>query len=317
MENADLMTYSKNVVAEQVLLATEPDLSCPVAVIFDEHSNNAMLLDLQHGVVSMSVSPNNSLITRSELSFCSAGNAFIAPCAIALSEDKHTTFIADSSAGAIFKVNSFTGEKIIISGEYVGNGPDFCSPESIVIESGNNRAIVVDSFLQAIFSVDLSSGDRIIISGEGTGTGPVFVRPRAVTLDTKTNTAFVADSSEVGIFSVDLVSGDRALVSCNGFFGALGEGPSFVSPTAVSFDPNTRQLFVLDAGAESLFSVDPVTGDRFTVSGGDFGNGPELLYPRSIALDTKNNQAFVIDSLQGALVCIDLDSGDRSIITQA
>ncbi|MBZ0114902.1 MAG: hypothetical protein K8J08_20745, partial [Thermoanaerobaculia bacterium] len=96
----------------------------------------------------------------------------------------------------------------------------------------------------------------------------------------------------------------------------VGLGPPFQFPARMEVDPISGVAYVVDAVADSVFAVDPVTRDRTIVSGtngGPVGTGPAFDRPVAAALDGPNT-LIVCDRNLRALFAVDLASGARTII---
>ena len=118
---------------------------------------------------------------------------------------------------ALFSVDSVTGDRTILSGYSVGNGPAFVAPLGVGLDASSGRVIVLDSGLVSMVAVDPATGDRAIVASGGSaavGTGPLYQDPRDLVVDPIRKIAFTANGQSMnGILIVDLVSGDRLLLS--------------------------------------------------------------------------------------------------------
>lgn len=168
--------------------------------------------------------------------------------------------------GAVFLVNTITGDRSVISGPTIGGGPFLKGPGGIrVTEAGD--IFVTD---RGILRVDPSTGDRVDMT-----TTPELPSIDLVIRDEAE--IFVADFVG-GISRITIATGNTQLVSGFSIFGLIGSGP-FVNPYSLAFDVESQ---LLSYGQSSefewvLFTVDIPTGDRAIVSGAGIGSGPEFI----------------------------------------
>ena len=116
------------------------------------------------------------------------------------------------------------------------------------------------------------------------------------------------------VLRVDAASGDRVIVSDP----TVGSGPAFF-PGSIAVGPEGT-LYVTQgpqSGADpGVVGVDPLTGDRTTVSGSTRGAGPTFRALTSIAVEPAGTLALTEQILE-AVVRIDPATGDRSIVSSA
>ena len=192
----------------------------------------------------------------------------------------------------------------------------FIAPTGIAVEASGDL-VVADARLAAVIRVDPNTGARTLVSGRGVGNGPAFTIPftplgAAVGADGQ---LFIAANSAV--VQVDPNSGNRHLVSgvvtsalsC-GPGESRGSGVELAAATFIAIEAD-ESLVVIDSQAEAVIQIDPVTGDRTTISGctpadevpfrclGQLvGDGTPFLSPTSIAVRF-NGALLVADASQG------------------
>lgn len=161
--------------------------------------------------------------------------------------------------------------------------------------------------------IDASTGHATILSSDTVGSGPP--------LDTLDDVAVEASGSLVAtlpfvgfqkVLRVDAVSGDRSIVSDL----AVGSGPTFF-PKSIAVGADGTLFVTQDqefGGDPGVVRVDPVTGDRATVSGSTRGTGPAFRALTSIAVEPAGTLALT-EQLLEAVVRIDPATGDRSIVS--
>ncbi len=92
-------------------------------------------------------------------------------------------------------------------------------------------------------------------------------------------------------------------------------GLNFGRPEGIEVDEDGTLLLV-DIIIPGVFRVDPVSGDRTVVSGGDVGAGPQISDPWDLAIEA-DGDLLVTDHFEGTLVRVDGTTGDRSIVSDA
>ena len=115
------------------------------------------------------------------------GPAFVIPRGIAV-EDDGSLVVVDYFLDAVVRVDpdygifflrrspEETGNRMIISDDSTGDGPDFATPRGIAVQD-DGSLVVVDSGLASVVRVDRKTGERTIISDNEMGMGPDFVSP--------------------------------------------------------------------------------------------------------------------------------------------
>jgi sugar lactone lactonase YvrE len=219
----------------------------------------------------------------------------------------------------------------------IGEGQAFHSPWRIAIEA-TGALVVVDLGLKAVVRVDPHTGERILVSGcpaidalgkcRGPlmgGEGRAFVVPAGIAIEA-TGALVVVDPVLQAVLRVDPHTGERTLVS--GCLGTvrdghcvgeiLGRGLAFDFPQSVVVEA-TGTLAVVDSGLDAVVRVDPVTGDRESVSDPGLGRGLPLIFPVAIALEAAPPEAaeswVVLEFGLGAVIRIDPHTGDRVIVS--
>lgn len=126
----------------------------------------------------------------------------------------------------------------------------------------------------------------------------------------------------LGIFKVDPVTGNRTTVSGFGYSGSsVGSGPSFLEPFAVVAAPG-GDLYVSGGFTDSIYRVDPDTGNRTRISGPGVGTGPAFDTALGIALDP-DSHLIVTTSFRNAgtnygdIYQVDLTTGDRTRLSSS
>ena len=108
------------------------------------------------------------------------------------------------------------------------------------------------------------------------------------------------------------VSGDRSIVSD----ASTGQGLPFVAPTRIAREADGH-LLVVGQGLAAVVRVDPVSGDRNTISGGPIarGSGPPLSVPVGIAV-VPDGSLLVVDAFFRWVIRVDPATGNRTLLSQ-
>jgi hypothetical protein len=291
-----------------------------------------LAVDVARGRALVTLAPSRSLLAvdlangnRTVLSSGQAGSgpAFVTPFDVIVDAFGDRALVADPGAGALFTVDLATGERAILSSQSEGFGPVWRAPVAVALHLGA-APLVLDSSLDALFQVGALSGDRSLLSGFSRGTGPQFRRPAGMS----GGLAFperlaVADPTE--LFTAGIEGGARTLLSGPG----RGAGALFVdvADVEVSRAPNPC-ITVLDAGLPGLVDVNPITGNRFPISGDGVGSGPDFSGPRAMNLEPSvslgcADTVFVLDRIvdqfgsTGVILRVNRTTGERTIVSDA
>lgn len=216
--------------------------------------------------------------------------------------------VVDLASRALLCVDPVTGQRTVVSDSTRGGGPPFELPHDVAAEPAGT-IVVADPGLQALLRVDPETGDRVILSDADTGTGPPLAEPMGLAVEDN-GSLVVADRTLAAILRVDPVTGDRVVVSD----ATTGGGPLLERPRAIAIEAD-GSLLVGDQREEevpaTLYRVDPLTGDRTTVSGKTRGNGVSFLTSNNLAV-LPDGRAVVVDaSPPRQLVAVDPVTGNR------
>jgi sugar lactone lactonase YvrE len=212
--------------------------------------------------------------------------------AIALADDG-SIVVGSGNPSALFRVDPATGNRTILASDSVGSGDSVGWPEGLAVEA-DGSILFVNGFPGRVYRVDPATGDRTIVSSTFAvhiGTGPDFEAPQGVTVE-ESGDILVADAGSLGfwtrLYRVDPSSGDRVIISgCTGSTGTpcplLGSGTPFLFPQDLEAEQGGT-ILVTDTYRDTLFRVDPMTGDRTSFSSPGTAAGPELLGPWSLEI---------------------------------
>ncbi|PON19419.1 hypothetical protein C2W62_02910 [Candidatus Entotheonella serta] len=230
--------------------------------------------------------------------------------------------------GILIRVEPQNGDRTRVS-----SSPVFARPMSIVV-AADGTLMEAAYFLGAVVQIDPVTGDRTIISGctlrdadlvcigELIGEGPPFSTPTS--LVEVEGRLLVLDIVHDAVIEVDVTTGNRTIVSgCTSVQQItctdelIGAGAPFTKPTDMTVHPNSR-LIVTDTFPSAVIEVDPLSGDRTIISGGqvDRGNGPRFRSgddgPRAVAVESDGN-LVVVD--RSRVIRFDPGTGHRSVVT--
>jgi hypothetical protein len=175
----------------------------------------------------------------------------------------------------VMRVDRATGNRTVVSSTEgaapVGEGLPLGQPDDALLAPGGRSLWVLDRF-EGLIDVNLATGNRtVILTGPDLGITPQEIellpdgRIVGARRDTDLDAIFVTDPATR---TTELLSGE---------FGgnSRGSGPLFQSVFTVAAD-NLGRVFVYDIGLAAILEVNPATGDRRIVSGGNppVGTGP-------------------------------------------
>ena len=253
----------------------------------------------------------------------------------------------DETAEAAIGTSSLTSDDEYSGTNYNGcilSQNEVCGPSSLTLDSSNNLLYVADTYNSRVlaFNVDptiptnnLTGENASFVIGEPdyltnnsnsacATTQNSFCEPQGLAIDSSNNLLYVADSSNnrVLVFNSNpstMQNGENALYE----FGQGNPGTADYTdsnynttqngldyPQALSYDPNTSQLFIDDEDNNRIesFDVNPsniVSGENADGLLGQFNYTEDvnaasqynLNYPSggNMAYDTTNNQLFIPD----------------------
>jgi streptogramin lyase len=148
------------------------------------------------------------------------------------------------------------------------------------------------------------------------GSGPPFFAPTDLAVETS-GALVVVDAHLAAVLRVDPVSGDRAIVADPGTGSGFGFGLG-AFPTSIAVEASGTFVVMGTCCGFELFSsymlrVDPVSGDRTTVSGLGIGSGPPFAVPSDVAVEASG--ALVVVDTGPQVLRVDPVSGDRTVIS--
>ena len=128
--------------------------------------------------------------------------------------------VSQGGEGRIFRIDPNSGDRAVVSGPEMGEGPRLMDPEGIVL-STLNTIFVTDIGQAAVIRVDPLSGDRTIISSPFMGGGELPDIPSGLAFNTL-DQLLVADRTV--IYRIDISTGDRTVISAP----IIGQGEPFL-----------------------------------------------------------------------------------------
>lgn len=185
---------------------------------------------------------------------------------------------------------------------------------------------VVDADLNALITVDPTTGDRTVISGCADvacttiiGTGTNFVFPRGIFFEPD-GQILVVDGARTNedpvnlktVFRVDHL-GNRWIVSSSDPGNEVGTGPAFDTLFDVILAAN-GDLIIADTESDTIFRVNPFSGNRTIASSNTVGTGPTMTFPGDIALESPGT-IVTTEGGNDQVLRINLSTGNRTIVS--
>lgn len=248
------------------------------------------------------------------------GNMWLSPAGLELSADGLSLYVGLRTYwGAVYEVDlsaATLGNRTVLTYSNsspttsVGSGPRI-DVIDLAVDAANNQLLLADANNNQIVAVDLSNtgnGNRTLIANNTKGYYSIGNPTGMAVTSTE---AIVASYSPLSVTGVDLITGQRRTIASN----YVGNGASFASLVGLGYANDL--IYVFDTDASTMYSIDPLNGDRTVVSSlADRGAGADFGTPSyGLALDTANNRGFIADTANKALLAVDLASGDRSIVS--
>ena len=172
-------------------------LGQPTSMALDTPACRLYVAELElNGVVAVDLATGNrTLVTHPTL--VGAGPPLGYPSGLALDNTSRFVYVADPGFGgglrSLVRVDVATGNRVLVSGPSVGDGPALGDPWDVALEESRRRAYVVDRVLDAVVRIDLATGDRVTLSHEFVGFGPAFVDPYSLAADFERGRVLVAE----------------------------------------------------------------------------------------------------------------------------
>lgn len=181
-----------------------------------------------------------------------------------------------------------------------------------------DRIYVSNGF--TIFEVDPMTGDRSIVSASTVGDGPSLIGIYGIAVESSGQIVAVLDGEPYAaslLLRIDPATGNRVQVAQL----SIGSSTMMSHPRRVVVDQD-GSLLVTDFGLSSVVRVDPVSGDKTTVTAtpgsfpqeGWIGNGPSLTYYRGIAVE-RDRSIVLAELALGWLVRVDPATGNRTVFS--
>lgn len=238
--------------------------------------------------------------------FCTLGSGGVPAnylILVVLASDLALDVPADSlyipAEGRVSEVSTETGHRSVFSGWNLG------SWGLMTIDPSSGDPFIADQDDRAIYRINKNTGFPTMISGPGIGSGPALSgRLFGIEVE-KTGTLVVADGQGglLSILRIDPATGLRSVVSAGKNAPVpRGNGPNFESPFGIALE-RTGNLLVTDTSLRSIIRINPLTGDRVTISGdwtGDnVGSGPDFCNPHGLRIDGSDFVWVVDEAFEG------------------
>jgi hypothetical protein len=285
---------------EWTVTRAEEPLIAPAALASDLARARLLVVDAPLDRV-LAVDPATGAVTTVSDAGTS-GIAFDAPGGADVDASRDRALVVDRGRNQLVTVALASGARGLLEPAVAG---DPFAPLDVAVQPFIDAAYVSE-VEHGIVVVDLSDGSRAPLGGTGTsvpGIGGVAVDlPRGRVLATRAgpSPALLAFDSTTGAVSV--VSG-----------GAVGSGPALVEPRDVAVDPTLSRALVSDAGADGIFSIDLVTGERSVLASAAPVVQPALADPGQLVVDAFARLDVVDHALDG-VVQVGLPGGERTLL---
>lgn len=191
------------------------------------------------------------------------------------------------------------------------NSKALAEAQDLYYDDLNHRLIFSDSSFNAITALDLTNNESTIISSGHLDDGAPLLSPQAFAVhDTQ---LFVLDVISHAVVLIDLDTGLRTTISDS----TKGTGEVFSSLADIAYDAQRALLYVIDPVRETVFSVDPSSGDRTVIASKNSPNISERLFkPEHITLDEENNILYVLcDDFGQYIWSMNLNTSQARIIS--
>ena len=218
--------------------------------------------------------------------------------------------VADFGGERLIIVDGKTGERSVLSGRGVGDGPKLNGPVSV--DELNEDTLIISEFSsQSILFVDRKTGNRSYLTSTapgGRGDGPTL-GTRGLTIDPKDpSRLFATDFALDAVFVVDIETGDREIYSSTMTDKPRGDGPSLNNPFGISV-ASDGTIFVSDMGLRAVIAID-ADGNRTIISSNE-GKGTGVKFGSPWGIRVIDDEVYVGDG--PGIIKVDRETGDRTL----
>jgi hypothetical protein len=258
------------------------------------------------------------------------GDALVAPSRMKLDRTRGRLLVVDGKANptwignhysnrqSLVAVDLATGDRTVLSGPDVGDGPLPGTPYALALDAEHDLAYLGDHYGGQIFEVDLERGDRTVVFSSALGTGDRFVTPHALLRwpGATQDELIVAEGSRQTFSVLDLATSARRDLAPEN--SRLYANDFAAAPTAEC----GRSVIALDGRTSSVVRVDLATGEQDVITSPNVGSGPDIarldiLPGAGLALDTTRGRVLVVNDDTESLIAVDLENGNRTILSDA
>lgn len=255
--DVDLATGDRTLVSGYGLGAG-PDLLDVRSIAWDEANDRVLVLDNEAGaLLSVDLSTGDRTLVSDDSR--GTGPTMDQPEGLVLDGTRAfvgVSFLGDGGSG-IAAVDLSTGDRTQITGDDVGTGSSV-STKGLAWDASNG-VLIGGGYIgtdKGVFEVDVATGNRAPIS-----TTSAWKLVSGIALDPAGGVAWVSDVNDFALARVDLAQGTREERSNP----AVGGGERPLTWRDVAWWPG-RGPVVVDQSHPALILVDPVSGDRVTIS---------------------------------------------------
>jgi len=201
------------------------------------------------------------LVSADELPYRSsttvgAGTAFQSAEWIFYDPGSNQSYVADTDANALIRVDMATGKRRVVSDGDENSSFKLTSLQGgLVVDVAGGRALAI-TFGNDLFAIDLTSGARSGFASEGKEAHS------DIALDRSHRRVIVTTPYKDSLAAIDLDSQNRTILSS----ANIGSGPAFEHPYRLSLDEKNQVAYVVDRDLAAVFAVDLQTGDRVVMS---------------------------------------------------
>lgn len=220
--------------------------------------------------------------------------------------------LTDRSNHAVVKIDLTSGDRAIFSGKAGNYANEWELPVALAYSEDDNVLIVGDPWRKQVLAVDFDSRESsVLVDGTAEEFSPSIVFS-FLALDQPGDTLYVAKNLYSKVVGYNLATQSGTVI----FDEEVTEDYRGIIGSIVA-DPARQRLYYTARDAASIYQVDVITGERFTISSPEVGSGEEIRRPVDLAMDSQNNRLFVAYDTAGSLFSVDIATGERQVVTSA
>lgn len=311
----DLNTGDRSIVSNSTRGAGTAFRS-PIALALDLSSNRAFVVDDSADLVfAVDLSTGDRAIVSGGST--GSGPILVDPGEVVIDKENNRLLLLEAASlfnpaeqlDSLVSIDLTTGNRQILSGRGVGNGPELQLPQALALDKANNRALVGDLGSKQLIWIDLNSGNRSILSSSQGNYEKSWKNPGSLVSHSNSRQLLIGDSGLNELLSINLDNGTSSVI--------ISQDPNNLLSntfTEFAYDHEGNRIINVKNMPAKIEQFDLVTGMSTLVADSATGSGAAFNILQSPQFNIANNHLFVVNVSSEEVLDVDLASGNRTII---